>query len=111
MVAAFTWMARRSVSPAARIRYPATSHCRGSNQEGTLTYGSPPAQADQQATLKAGSIYRRKGGKMSGREKSGKRKRRGRRKSEQMSGRGESERKQRGGSGRGNSERIQRIPG
>src|SRR5258708_36859689 len=111
MVAAFTGMARRSVSPGARIRYRATSHCRGSNQEGTLTCGSPPAQADQQANLKAGSIYRRKGGKMSGREKSGKRKRSGRRKSEKMSGRGESERMQRGGSGRGKRGRMQRIPG
>src|SRR5258706_16444994 len=102
MVAAFTWMARRSVSPAARIRYPATSHCRGSNQEGTLICSSPPAQAGQQATLKAGSIYRRKGGR---------RKRSRRRKSEKKSGRGESERMQRGGSGRGKSERMQRVPG
>src|SRR5260370_2487355 len=75
-----------------------------------MTAGTPPAQPDQQANLKAGSIYRRKGGKMSGREKSGKRKRSGRRKREKMSGRGESERMQRGGSGRGKSNRMQRVP-
>src|SRR5258708_39535900 len=97
MVTAFTWMARRSVSPAARIRYPATSHCQGSNQEGTLTCGSPPAKADQQATLKAGSIYRRKGGKKRGRVQSGKGRRSGRRTSEKMCSRGEGESMQRVG--------------